>query len=31
MSAMLEHGQRGFHRRGLLDDLAAALGCSVVV
>jgi transcriptional regulator with XRE-family HTH domain len=27
---MLEHGQRGFNRRGLLDDLAAALGCSVV-
>jgi len=27
---MLEHGKRGFNRRGLLDDLAAALGCSVV-
>jgi transcriptional regulator with XRE-family HTH domain len=27
---MLEHGQRGFNRRGLLDDLAAALGCSLV-
>ncbi|MGH4012215.1 MAG: helix-turn-helix domain-containing protein [Pseudonocardiaceae bacterium] len=27
--SMLEHGQRGFNRRGLLDDLAAALGCSV--
>ncbi|MGH3936456.1 MAG: helix-turn-helix domain-containing protein [Pseudonocardiaceae bacterium] len=26
---MLEHGQRGFNRRGLLEDLAAALGCSV--
>jgi transcriptional regulator with XRE-family HTH domain len=25
----LERGQRGFHRRGLLDDLANALGCSV--
>jgi len=27
--SMLEHGQRGFNRRGLIDDLAAALGCSV--
>ncbi len=27
--SLLEHGQRGFNRRGLLDDLAAALGCSV--
>jgi hypothetical protein len=26
---MLEHGQRGFHRRGLVEDLASALGCSV--
>ncbi len=26
---MLEHGQRGFNRRGLIDDLANALGCSV--
>jgi hypothetical protein len=26
---MLELGQRGFNRRGLLEDLAAALGCSV--
>jgi len=26
---MLEHGQRGFNRRGLLGDLAKALGCSV--
>jgi transcriptional regulator with XRE-family HTH domain len=26
----LETGQRQFERRGLLDDLAAALGCSVV-
>jgi transcriptional regulator with XRE-family HTH domain len=25
----LERGQRGFNRRGLLDDLATALGCSV--
>jgi len=25
----LETGQRQFERRGLLDDLAAALGCSV--
>lgn len=25
----LERGQRGFNRRGLLDDLAEALGCSV--
>lgn len=28
--SMLEHGQRGFNRRGLLEDLAEALGCSVV-
>jgi transcriptional regulator with XRE-family HTH domain len=27
--SQLEHGQRGFNRRGLLEDLAAALGCSV--
>jgi transcriptional regulator with XRE-family HTH domain len=27
--SMLEHGLRGFNRRGLLEDLAAALGCSV--
>lgn len=27
--SMLERGERGFHRRGLLDDLAVALGCSV--
>ena len=27
--SMLETGQRGFNRRGLLEDLAAALGCSV--
>ncbi|MDQ3760787.1 MAG: helix-turn-helix transcriptional regulator [Actinomycetota bacterium] len=27
--SMLERGQRGFNRRGLLDDLAPALGCSV--
>ena len=27
--SMLERGQRGFHRRGLLEDLADALGCSV--
>lgn len=27
--SMLEHGQRGFNRRGLLENLAAALGCSV--
>ena len=26
---MLEHGQRGFNRRGLIEDLAQALGCSV--
>lgn len=25
----LEHGQRGFNRRGLIEDLANALGCSV--
>ncbi|MDQ3761962.1 MAG: helix-turn-helix transcriptional regulator [Actinomycetota bacterium] len=28
--SMLERGQRRFNRRGLLEDLAAALGCSVV-
>jgi transcriptional regulator with XRE-family HTH domain len=28
--SMLENGQRGFHRRGLIEDLADALGCSVV-
>ena len=27
--SMLERGLRGFNRRGLLDDLANALGCSV--
>lgn len=27
--SMLERGQRGFNRRGLLEDLADALGCSV--
>ena len=27
--SMLETGQRGFSRRGLIDDLARALGCSV--
>jgi transcriptional regulator with XRE-family HTH domain len=27
--SMLELGQRGFNRRGLIEDLAAALGCSV--
>jgi transcriptional regulator with XRE-family HTH domain len=27
--SMLERGQRGFNRRGLLEDLAGALGCSV--
>jgi transcriptional regulator with XRE-family HTH domain len=27
--SMLERGQRGFNRRGLLEDLASALGCSV--
>ncbi len=27
--SLLEKGQRGFNRRGLLDDLARALGCSV--
>jgi transcriptional regulator with XRE-family HTH domain len=27
--SMLELGQRGFNRRGLVDDLAGALGCSV--
>ncbi|MGH3770696.1 MAG: helix-turn-helix domain-containing protein [Pseudonocardiaceae bacterium] len=26
----LERGQRGFNRRGLIEDLANALGCSVV-
>ena len=28
--SMLELGQRGFNRRGLIEDLAEALGCSVV-
>ncbi len=28
--SMLERGQRGFNRRGLLEDLAGALRCSVV-
>ncbi len=27
--SMLERGQRGFNRRGLIEDLARALGCSV--
>jgi hypothetical protein len=27
--SMLERGQRGFNRRGLVEDLATALGCSV--
>jgi transcriptional regulator with XRE-family HTH domain len=27
--SMLERGQRSFERRGLLDDVAGALGCSV--
>ncbi|MBV9728875.1 MAG: helix-turn-helix transcriptional regulator [Pseudonocardiales bacterium] len=27
--SMLERGLRGFNQRGLLDDLAEALGCSV--
>lgn len=27
--SMLERGQRGFNRRGLVEDLAGALGCSV--
>jgi hypothetical protein len=27
--SMLELGQRGFNRRGLIEDLATALGCSV--
>ena len=27
--SLLERGQRGFNRRGLLEDLAGALGCSV--
>ncbi len=27
--SMLERGQRGFNRRGLIEDLAGALGCSV--
>lgn len=27
--SMLERGQRGFNRRGMLDELANALGCSV--
>jgi transcriptional regulator with XRE-family HTH domain len=28
--SMLERGLRGFNRRGLIEDLANALGCSVV-
>lgn len=28
--SMLERGQRGFERRGLLEDLAGALGCAVI-
>jgi transcriptional regulator with XRE-family HTH domain len=28
--SMLERGLRGFNRRGLIEDLAGALGCSVV-
>ncbi|MGH8904180.1 MAG: helix-turn-helix domain-containing protein, partial [Egibacteraceae bacterium] len=28
--SMLERGLRGFNRRGLIEDLADALGCSVV-
>ncbi|MGH3530280.1 MAG: helix-turn-helix domain-containing protein, partial [Pseudonocardiaceae bacterium] len=27
--SMLETGRRGFNRRGLLEDIANALGCSV--
>jgi transcriptional regulator with XRE-family HTH domain len=27
--SMLENGKRGFERRGLIEDLASALGCSV--
>lgn len=27
--SLLERGERGFNRRGLLEDLAAAIGCSV--
>jgi transcriptional regulator with XRE-family HTH domain len=27
--SMLERGLRGFNRRGLVEDLAAALGCAV--
>jgi transcriptional regulator with XRE-family HTH domain len=27
--SQLEWGQRGFNRRGLVEDLAHALGCSV--
>ncbi|MGH3935821.1 MAG: helix-turn-helix domain-containing protein [Pseudonocardiaceae bacterium] len=27
--SMLERGERGFNRRGLLEDLAGAVGCSV--
>ncbi len=27
--SMLEHGKRGFNRRGLIEDLADALSCSV--
>ncbi|HET9258482.1 MAG TPA: helix-turn-helix transcriptional regulator [Pseudonocardiaceae bacterium] len=28
--SLLENGHRGFNRRGLIEDLAEALGCSVV-
>jgi transcriptional regulator with XRE-family HTH domain len=28
--SLLERGERGFNRRGLLEDLAEAVGCSVV-
>ncbi|MGH8572200.1 MAG: helix-turn-helix domain-containing protein, partial [Gammaproteobacteria bacterium] len=28
--SMLERGQRGFNRRGLIEDLAETLACSVV-
>jgi transcriptional regulator with XRE-family HTH domain len=28
--SMLERGERGFNRRGLIEDLAGVLGCSVV-
>jgi len=27
--SMLERGERGFNRLGLLEDLAGAIGCSV--